>query len=212
MEPYIAYFSTHGADWLQMVAEHLQVSACSLAIACAIAVPLGILCARHPLLEKAASLLSGILRIIPSLAVLIFLVPIMGTGVPPAVCALTLLAVPPILINTALAFRTLPADVLEAAAGMGMGPVRTFLTVKVPLAFPAAFAGFRTAATEVVSSATLASYIGAGGLGEIIFTGMGLLRTDLLVIGGASVAALSLAIGQLLALVDRRARRYERAA
>lgn len=210
MRDIIAYFSTHGIEYLTMFVDHIEVSVLALAAASVIAVPLGILVAHSRVLEKISVGISGILRIIPSLAILIFLVPILGTGMFPAVVALTVLAVPSILINTALAFRILPADVLEAAKAMGMGPARVFLTVKVPLAFPTAFAGFRTAATEVIASATLASYIGGGGLGEIIFTGMGLMRSDLLWIGGVSVAALSLATGQLLSCIDERMRRYER--
>lgn len=211
MNEIAAYFATHSSEFLQMLAEHIEVSAIALALASVIALPLGVICSNHPLIERISVGASGILRIIPSLAILIFLVPILGTGTTPAVVALAVLAVPPILINTALAFREVPAEVIEAALGMGMGPARTFWTVRVPLAFPAAFAGFRTAATEVVASATLASYIGGGGLGEIIFTGMGLMRTDLLWIGGVSVAALSLTVSFLLACIDRRMRRYERA-
>ena len=192
MQDVIAYFSAHGADYIQMVLEHLNVSILSLAVAILVAVPLGIACSRSPLLEKISVGVSGILRIIPSLAVLVVCVPILGTGVLPAVVALTVLAIPPILINTALGFRSVPVDVLE-----------------VPLAFPVSFAGIRTAASEVVASATLAAYIGAGGLGQIIFTGLGLMRTDLLVIGGASVAALSLLVGMLLSAIDRRMRPYE---
>lgn len=209
MQDVIAYFSTHGADYIQMVLEHLNVSILSLAAAILIAVPLGIACSRSPLLEKISVGVSGILRIIPSLAVLVVCVPILGTGVLPAVVALTILAIPPILINTALGFRSVPADVLEAARGMGMDERLVFFKIKVPLAFPVAFAGVRTAASEVVASATLAAYIGAGGLGQIIFTGLGLMRTDLLVIGGASVAALSLLVGMLLSAIDRRMRPYE---
>lgn len=209
MQDVIAYFSTHGADYIQMVLEHLNVSILSLAAAILIAVPLGIACSRSPLLEKISVGVSGILRIIPSLAVLVVCVPILGTGVLPAVVALTVLAIPPILINTALGFRSVPADVLEAARGMGMDERLVFFKIKVPLAFPVAFAGVRTAASEVVASATLAAYIGAGGLGQIIFTGLGLMRTDLLVIGGASVAALSLLVGMLLSAIDRRMRPYE---
>ena len=203
MQDVIAYFSTHSADYIQMVLEHLNVSILSLTVAILIAVPLGIACSRSPLLEKISVGVSGILRIIPSLAVLVVCVPILGTGVLPAVVALTVLAIPPILINTALGFRSVPADVLEAARGM------VFFKIKVPLAFPVSFAGVRTAASEVVASATLAAYIGAGGLGQIIFTGLGLMRTDLLVIGGASVAALSLLVGMLLSAIDRRMRPYE---
>lgn len=209
MQDVIAYFSTHGADYIQMVLEHLNVSILSLAMAILIAVPLGIACSRFPLLEKVSVGVSGILRIIPSLAVLVVCVPILGTGVLPAVVALTVLAIPPILINTALGFRSVPADVLEAARGMGMDERLVFLKIKVLLAFPVSFAGIRTAASEVVASATLAAYIGAGGLGQIIFTGLGLMRTDLLVIGGASVAALSLLVGMLLSVVDRWMRPYE---
>ena len=209
MQDVIAYFSTHGADYIQMVLEHLNVSVLSLAAAILIAVPLGIACSRYPLLEKISVGVSGILRIIPSLAVLVVCVPILGTGVLPAVVALTVLAIPPILINTALGFRSVPADVLEAARGMGMDERSVFFKIKVPLAFPVSFAGVRTAASEVVASATLAAYIGAGGLGQIIFTGLGLMRTDLLVIGGASVAALSLLVGMLLSAIDLRMRPYE---
>ncbi|WP_229064783.1 ABC transporter permease [Collinsella bouchesdurhonensis] len=209
MQDVITYFSTHGADYIQMVLEHLNVSILSLAAAILIAVPLGIACSRSPLLEKISVGVSGILRIIPSLAVLVVCVPILGTGALPAVAALTVLAIPPILINTALGFRSVPADVLEAARGMGMDERSVFFKIKVPLAFPVSFAGVRTAASEVVASATLAAYIGAGGLGQIIFTGLGLMRTDLLVIGGASVAALSLLVGMLLSAIDRRMRPYE---
>lgn len=209
MQDVIAYFSTHGADYIQMVLEHLNVSILSLAAAILIAVPLGIACSRSPLLEKISVGVSGILRIIPSLAVLVVCVPILGTGALPAVVALTVLAIPPILINTALGFRSVPADVLEAARGMGMDERLVFFKIKVPLAFPVSFAGVRTAASEVVASATLAAYIGAGGLGQIIFTGLGLMRTDLLVIGGASVAVLSLLVGMLLSAIDRRMRPYE---
>ncbi len=88
-----------------------------------------------------------------------------------------------------------------------MPPARELLTVKLPLALPVAFAGFRTATSEVIASATLAAYIGAGGLGDLIFTGLGLMRTDLLWIGGLSVAALSLTVGALLSLAEARMRR-----
>lgn len=209
MQDVIAYFLTHGAEFAQMVLAHIGISALSLAVAAIIAVPLGVACSRWDVLEKISVGVSGLLRIIPSLAILVICVPILGTGVAPAVVALTVLAIPPILINTALGFRSIPADVLEAARGMGMDEHRVFWTVKVPLAFPVAFTGIRTAASEVVASATLAAYIGAGGLGEIIFTGIGLMRTDLLAIGGVSVAVLSILVGACLSAVDRRMRPYE---
>jgi osmoprotectant transport system permease protein len=207
MQDVLAYFSQNGTEFVQMVATHLWLSAVALALATVIAVPLGILGARFRRLDSVSEGVWGTLRIIPSLALLLVLIPVLGTGTLPAVVSLTVLAIPPILINTTTAFKTLPADVLEAAEGMGMPPARELLTVKLPLALPVAFAGFRTATSEVIASATLAAYIGAGGLGDLIFTGLGLMRTDLLWIGGLSVAALSLAVGALLSLAEARMRR-----
>lgn len=211
MQSVIEYFSTHGSEYLELLAEHIGVSALSLLAALIVAVPIGIVCARSSVVDKISVGVASILRVIPSLAILVALVPVLGTGVLPAVIALAVLAIPPILINTAVGFRGISPDILEAAAGMGMGPARIFFTVKAPLAFPTAFAGFRTATIEVIASATLAAYIGAGGLGQIIITGMGLMRSDLLWIGGISVAILSIAVGQVLAHVDKRMRRYEQA-
>lgn len=206
------YFTEHGGDWLQMLWEHLAISALALLVATAIAVPIGILCSASARAERASTGVAGVLRVVPSLAVLILCVPYLGVGTAPALVALTALAVPPILINTAVAFRDVPADVLEAAMAMGMSRARRFATVEVPLAFPMAFAGIRTAASEVVASASLAAYIGAGGLGVLIYTGIGAMRFDLLWIGGLSVAALSLVVNRALALLDRRARRWQLAA
>ena len=203
------YFAQDGAEWLEMLAQHLSVSAASLALAAAVALPLGVLCSRSAWTERLATGAASVLRVVPSLAVLILCVPYLGVGGLPAVVALTVLAIPPILINTAVAFRSVPADVIEAARAMGMSPARLFATIKVPLAFPVAFAGVRTAASEVVASATLAAYIGAGGLGVLIYTGIGAMRFDLLWIGGLSVAALSLAVNRALALIDSRARRWQ---
>lgn len=208
MSAVLRYFSENFAEYLRMIAEHLEVSLLAVLFAMIIAIPLGIFSTRCSWLEKLSTGFWSALRIVPSLAILVILIPVMGTGMKPAVTALTILAVPPILLNTTLAFRTLPLSVIEAGLGMGMSNKRLFFTVKVPLAFPVVFTGVRTAVVEVVASATLAAYIGAGGLGTLIFTGLGLMREDLLWIGGISVAVLSLGIGALLDWVERRATRY----
>ena len=139
------------------------------------------------------------LRIIPSVAILILLIPVMGTGVRPAMTALVLLAVPPILMNTAAGFSEVPAFMLETAEGLGMTERQMFWKVKVPLAMPMILTGMRTAAIEIIASATIAAKIGAGGLGGIILTGLN--RTDLLLIGGISVALLSLEAGMVFRLL-----------
>ena len=202
MQSILDYFASDGAEWLQMVAEHLQVSALALAIAVLVAVPAGILCSRSALADRLATGIAGVFRIVPSLAVLIICVPYLGVGTLPAVVALTVLAIPPILINTAVAFRNVPSEMIEAARGLGMSPTQMFWRIQVPLAFPVAFSGIRTASIEVIASASLAAYIGAGGLGVLIYTGIGAMRNDLLWIGGLSVAALSLLTSRLLAAAD----------
>lgn len=209
MQLILSYFSVHFPDYILLVKEHILISLSTVFLAMCIAIPLGILSARHHFLYQGIKGIFGTLRIVPSLAILILFIPIVGTGIRLAVVALTILAIPPILINTALAFRTLPEAVLETALGMGMGIWRTFFTIKVPLAFPLIFAGIKTATVEVIASATLAAYIGAGGLGSLIFTGLGLMRTDLLLIGGASVGILSLLTSYLLNQLDHQITKYK---
>lgn len=208
MSKAVDYFANHGNEYLKLFGQHISISLVSVLIAMAIAIPLGILCSHFDLLQVIFERFFGILRVIPSLAVLIICIPIMGTGVKPAVFALVILAIPPILMNTSQGFRSLPPAILEAAAAMGMSEKRVFFLVKLPLAFPLIYTGVRTAAVEVIASATLASYIGAGGLGNIIFTGLGLMRTDLLYIGGISVAVLSLGTGYLLDRIYKYQIRY----
>lgn len=207
----IGYFQKNGSDYLALLWGHISISLISLLIAMAIAIPLGIMVYRSKIASVIAERGFGLLRIVPSLAVLIILIPIMGTGVLPSVTALTILAIPAILINTIQAFRNLSPAMLEAADGMGMSKSQCFFRVKLPLAFPLMFAGIRTAAIEIIASATLASYIGAGGLGDLIFTGLSLMRTSLLIIGGGSVAILSLLTGLILDLIYKRITRYQRA-
>ncbi len=211
LEEIVEYFQKNGGEYLGLLWGHISISVISVTVALIIAVPLGILVYRSKVASVIAERGFGLLRIVPSLAVLIILIPIMGTGVLPSVTALTILAVPPILINTIQAFRGLPPEMLEAADGMGMSRMQSFFKVKLPLAFPLMFAGIRTAVIEVIASATLASYIGAGGLGDLIFTGLSLLRYSLLIIGGGSVALLSLTAGLLLDSVYKHITRYQRA-
>lgn len=204
------YFTRHSKDYFSLLAGHIVISFTSVLLALIIAVPIGIAVYKNKIAGTIAERTFGILRIIPSLAVLIILIPIMGTGILPSVTALTILAIPPILINTVQAFQTLPKPMLEAADGMGMNTYQKFIKVKLPLAFPLMFAGIRTATIEVIASATLASYIGAGGLGDLIFTGLSLLRYSLLIIGGGSVAILSLLTGFLLDSIYKKLTKYQR--
>ena len=198
------YISTHGTEILVQIRDHLLISLLALAAASLIGVLCGYFASRSEKCERFISLPFSVLRVIPSLAILVLLIPVMGTGVRIAVTALCILAVPPILLNTIVGFREVPDFMLESADGIGMSERQSLWKVQVPLALPMILAGVRTAMTEVIASATLAAKIGGGGLGEIIFTGLGLNRTDLLLIGGILVALLSLGSGLLFDICSKK--------
>ncbi|MDR1292722.1 MAG: ABC transporter permease [Clostridiales Family XIII bacterium] len=208
IEKIAAYFQTRSDVYAEAFARHIMISVICVAVACAVGIPLGIMCARN---RRARVFITGVfstLRIVPSLAVLFICMPIFGIGLPPAIVALSFLAIPPVLINTTQAFAAIPPSVIETAEAMGMTDAMILTRVEFPLAAPLILTGVKTAAVEVIASATLAAYIGAGGLGNLIFTGLGLLRPDLLIIGGASVAALSIAADTLLSVAEKRLVRY----
>ncbi len=198
------YISTHGTEILIQIRDHLLISLLALAAASLIGVLCGYFASRSEKSERFISLPFSVLRVIPSLAILVLLIPVMGTGVRIAAIALCILAVPPILLNTIVGFREVPDFMLESADGIGMSERQSLWKVQVPLALPMILAGVRTAMTEVIASATLAAKIGGGGLGEIIFTGLGLNRTDLLLIGGILVALLSLGSGLLFDICSKK--------
>ena len=188
----IDYFQKDMNNYLQAIGQHLEISLLSLLVAAIIGIPFGILSTKNKVWYRWVTTSFNTLRIVPSLAVLIMFIPIVGTGVKPALIALALLGIPPILLNTALAFNTIPEFMIETSMAMGMSKAQSFWKVKVPLAAPLMLTGIKTAMVEIIASATLAAYIGGGGVGNIIFTGLGLNRADLLLIGGVTVAILSM--------------------
>lgn len=203
------YLAQNSTAILIQVRDHLLISLLALVIACVIGIPLGYLASKS---EKSEKWISGpfqVLRVVPSLAILVLLIPVMGTGVPPALIALSILAIPPILLNTIVGFRDVPDFLIESARGIGMTDKQILRNVRIPQAMPMILSGVRTGLVEVIASATLAAKIGAGGLGEIIFTGLGLNRMDLLIIGGVAVAILSLGCGLIFDLISRRILRYK---
>ena len=208
----IAYLQDNWPQILVQLRDHLAISLIALLVACVIGIPLGYFASKSEKSERLVTAPFQMLRVVPSLAVLVLLIPVMGTGALPATVALTILAVPPILLNTIAGFRQVPDFMTECGRGIGLTEQQVLWKVRVPLALPLIFAGMRTALVEVIASATLAAKIGAGGLGEIVFTGLGLNRADLLVIGGALIALLSLGCGFLFDLMTGYVLRYKKAA
>jgi osmoprotectant transport system permease protein len=183
--------------------EHLTLSLTALLISMLIGIPLGIWIARRARIAQVVLNLFGALRLVPSLAVLFLALPYVGTGFRPALLALTILAFPPILINTYAGLRTVDRAVIEAAYGMGMEARQVLRLVELPLALPAIIAGLRIAAVEVIASATLAAFIAAGGLGQFVYTGYTLNRPEVMLVGAVPVALLALVSELLLGGVQR---------
>jgi osmoprotectant transport system permease protein len=189
--------------FLTALGTHVLLSASALAAAIAIAVPLGVRVART---RHAAALAIGaanVGRTLPSLAVLALAMPLLGTGFAPSWFALTLLALPPILINTTTAIRQVDPEVIDAARGMGMTRGEIVRRVEVPLALPVIFAGIRTAAVQVVSGAVLAAYIGGGGLGDFITAGIAMMALPQLIVGAVPATLLAIGTDQLFGWMQR---------
>jgi osmoprotectant transport system permease protein len=191
------------ADFMAHLGAHVTLAASALLLAIALAVPLAAALVNRPLPHRFAFAGIGILRVIPSLAVLTLALPYLGLGFWPALLALVVLAIPPIAINTDIGLRGVSPALAEAARGMGMTAQQIRRRIEWPLAFPVVLSGIRTAAVEVVASATLASFIGGGGLGDYIIDGLATNDNTEILGGAAAVAALALgvdfALGRLAA-------------
>lgn len=192
------------ADFWAHVQTYLELAIAALAAGSAIGVPLGALASHVPPARAPVLISANIGRVVPSLAILTFMLPLLGVGFGPALAALTLLAIPPITINTDLAFRGVPAPAIDAARGLGMTGAQLFRRVEWPLAFPIVFAGIRTAATEVIASAVLAAFIGAGGLGEYVITGLQANQSEPLFLGVGTIAIIALTTEYGLAFAQHR--------
>ena len=147
---------------------------------------------------------AGAFRVVPSLAILALAIPLLGLGFAPALLALVVLALPPIVINTDVGLRAVPAETLEAARGTGMTARQVGRRVRWPLALPVVAVGVRTASVEVIASATLAAFIGGGGLGDYIVGGLQSGNFGELVLGAATVALLALLVDAILGAAQRR--------
>jgi osmoprotectant transport system permease protein len=204
------YFSTNAHAFYSNLIQHIALSLVSILVAMVICIPLGIYISKTTKIAEPVINLVNITRVIPSLAILALAMPILGVGFKPALLALTVLACPPILINTYVAFKEIDHLIREAAYGMGMSRIQTTGKVEFPLALPVMLAGIRTASVEVIASATLAVLIGGGGLGNYIMNGIAMFDTGLLMIGAVPVALLAVLSESLFGLLLKRVTIYQR--
>ena len=190
-------------DLLQALLQHVELVFLSMLIAIAVGIPLGILITRIKPLQGPVLGASGILQTIPSLALLGFMIPLFGIGVKTAVAALFLYSLLPIIRNTFTGIRDVDKSTIEAARGMGMTDFQIMFKVELPLALSVMMAGVRTATVINVGTATLAAFIGAGGLGDFIFIGISRNIDALVLIGALPAAILALLFDWLLGLMEK---------
>jgi osmoprotectant transport system permease protein len=194
-----------GPDLPRLLAEHAALVFGALALSAAVGVPLGALCHRRQAWAGPVLGLAGVIQTIPSLALLALLIAATGQiGAIPALAALFLYGLLPIVRNTYTGLQEVPSGLRQAAAALGLGSAHILTRVEIPLALPTALAGVRTSAVINVGTATIAAFVGAGGLGDRIVAGLALNDHRLLLAGALPAAALALAVEALFAVMQRR--------
>jgi osmoprotectant transport system permease protein len=188
--------------WEKML-EHLTLTGVSTGIAVMVGVPLGVWINRFAVVRGVVLGAAGIVQTIPSLAMLAFLLPFLGIGLKPALVALTLYALLPIVRNTFTGLDGVPDQIIEAAQGLGFTNRQRLFLVEMPLAVPVIVAGIRTATVICVGIATLSAFIGAGGLGDFINRGLALNNTQLILLGAVPAALLALLLDFLIGRIER---------
>ena len=200
----IQTFHERFADWNLALFEHLQISLLSLLLAVFIAVPLGIILVKLPKLKEWLLQLTGVFQTIPSLALLGLFIPMLGIGKIPAVTALVIYALFPVLQSTITGLDSVDKNLQEAAEAFGMNRLERLRKFELPLAMPVIVSGVRTAAVLIVGTATLGALIGAGGMGSFILLGIDRNNTALILIGAISSAFLAILMNIVIKYLENK--------
>ncbi len=202
---FISYIRENQETFLRLLTQHLQLTLYSVALGLLIALPLAVLASRIGPLARPMTWLAAIGQTIPSLAVLALMLPLLGIGFQPSLFALTIRAILPIFLNAYVGITNADQAVVDAARGMGASNAQLLFMVEIPLASPVLFAGIQTATVQNIGLATLAAFIGGGGLGDLILQGLGTVNYSVLLAGAVPVALLAIGaefgLGRLRRLV-----------
>ncbi|MFM1654299.1 ABC transporter permease [Brevibacillus sp. B_LB10_24] len=192
MNKLVQFIAERYPDILWRMVEHVYISLTAVVLGFFTAVPLGILLSRSEKWSKVVIGLVNTVQTIPSLALIGFLIPFLGIGLKPAIGALFLYSLLPMLRNTYVGIREVNPALKEAAKGMGMTGFQTLIMVEIPMAIPVIMSGFRTATIYTVSWATLAALVGGGGIGYLIFTGLWVFNNTYIIVGALATALLAI--------------------
>jgi osmoprotectant transport system permease protein len=200
----IQFFLDNSSYIVEKVGEHLYLAGVAVLLACAVGIPVGFLITNN---KRVASIVVGIantIQTIPSLALFAFAISVFGIGADNAIFALFLYALLPIIKNTLIGIRNVSPTMIEAARGMGMSRAQIMFQVEVPLAISVIMGGVRIATVTAIGIATIATLIGAGGLGQLIYQGIGMMNYEMIFAGAICSAALALLADFLLGLVEKK--------
>ena len=200
----LQFFAANGNYILEKVGEHLYLAGIAVLLACAVGIPVGFLITNN---KRVASIVVGIantIQTIPSLALFAFAISVFGIGADNAIFALFLYALLPIIKNTLIGIRNVSPTMIEAARGMGMSRAQIMFQVEVPLAISVIMGGVRIATVTAIGIATIATLIGAGGLGQLIYQGIGMMNYEMIFAGAICSAALALLADFILGLVEKK--------
>lgn len=197
------FLSVNGSELLVKTWEHFYLSIISLIIGILIAVPLGMAIANTKKVSSYVLTTAGVLQTVPTLAVLALMIPLFGVGRVPAIIALSAYILLPILNNTIIGVKNIDPNVREAAKSMGMTRMQLIWNVELPIAIPLILSGIRLSSVYVISWATLASYIGAGGLGDFVFNGLNSYQPELIISAAVMVTLLALIADFILSLTEK---------
>jgi osmoprotectant transport system permease protein len=203
----VRYFVNNYQVVLGYFGQHLQMTLLALGIALLIAIPTGILITRVRRLEGPVMSVLSLLYTIPSLALLVLLIPLVGLGRDNAIIVLVIYAQVILVRNIVVGLNGVDRAIIEAARGMGMSPTQRFLKVELPLALPVIIAGVRIAAVAVIGIGSVAALINAGGLGRLLFEGVSQNNTPKIIVGAVAAAVLAALANILLRVLERRATR-----
>ncbi len=199
----IDFIIDNRAELVEKTLEHFYISIFALVIGILIAVPLGILIAKNKKLAGIILTTAGVLQTVPTLALLALMIPLFGVGKTPAIIALAAYILLPMLNNTIIGVQSISGEVKEAAKSMGMTNFQLMRAVDFPLALPYIMSGVRLSSVYVISWATLASYIGAGGLGDYVFQGLNLYEPVMILVAAVLVTTIALITDIILSFVEK---------
>lgn len=204
MNEFWSFITERYPDILLALRQHLTISFSAVILGAIVAVPIGILLVYNRVgwINSTVFFIANLFQTVPSLALLAILIPLLGIGVKPAILALLLYSLMPILRNTYDGFQSVDKGVLNSAKGMGYSAAQTILKIQLPLSLPYIMSGIRITTVYIISWATLASLIGAGGLGQLIVSGLGVNKPEMIFIGGIGAVVLALVADGLLGLLE----------